>query len=226
MDVDAELTLLVDGQLDPAREAELSAQPELASRIALMRAGRDQLRSAAASVEAPFELRSRLAEAPRRRRARRWRPLAALAGVAAAALIALVLATSGGGPTVDGVLAAVGRTPAATVSPGGGAMLRERVEEVRFPNYEEKFGWRAVGKRTDEVDGRSVTTVFYARDGERVSYSIVDGDALDGPSAVTPVGAHSVTWRRLGHTCVMRGTVSTPALAELAGWNAKGEIPF
>jgi anti-sigma factor RsiW len=236
MDLDGELALLVDGQLEASRAAELEAQPELAARIAQIRAGRDQLRAAAASVEAPFELRRRvdaLGGAPRGRRLR-WRPLAALAGVAAAAVIALVLATSGGGPTVDAVVAAVSRTPAAAVSPAGGPLLSEQVEGVRFPNYEEKFGWRAVGKRTDEVDGRDVTTVFYARDGERVSYSIVAGEALPEPSGRridaegTPVTVTdgAVTWRRLGHTCVMEGTVDAAALAELAGWKAKGKLGF
>src|SRR5829696_6475945 len=144
--LDAELVLLVDGQLDRERAAALESQPELAARIARVRAGREALLAAAASVDAPFELRRRvdsLAGAGRPRR-RRWRPLAALAGIAAAAAVALVLATSGGGPTVDGVLAAVGHSPAAAVSPSGGALLPVQVEGVRFPDYREKFGWRAV----------------------------------------------------------------------------------
>ena len=84
------------------------------------------------------------------------------------------------------------------------------------------------------MDGRSVTTVIYARGDDRVRYSIVAGDALSEPSGrdldaegtrvrVTDDG---VTWRRLGHTCVMQGTVGVRALAELAGWKAKGELAF
>jgi len=233
MDLDGELTLLVDGQLDASRAAELEARPELAARIALMRAGRDQLHAAAASVEAPFQLRERLASPPRQR-ARRWRPLAALAGLAAAAVLALVLATSGGDPTVDGVLAAVGRAPAAAVSPTGGPLLREQVDGVRFPDYRQKFGWRAVGKRSDEVDGRPVATVIYARGDDRVRYSIVAGDVLPEPSGRdleaegtrVRVTDGAVTWRRLRHTCVMQGSVGVRALAELAGWKAKGEVAF
>jgi anti-sigma factor RsiW len=235
--LDAEIAMLVDGQLDPQRAAELEARPELAGRIALARAGRDQLRAAAASVEAPFELRQRLSSlgSSPRPRPLRWRPLAALAGVAAAVVLALVLATSGGEPTVDRVLAAADRAPAAYVPSGGGALLPVDVEGVRFPDYREKFGWRAVGKRSDEVDGRDVTTVYYARGGERVRYSIVSGAALAEPDGrdvdaegtrVRVIDEDAVTWRRLGHTCVMQGTVGARALADLAGWKAKGEVAF
>jgi len=112
------------------------------------------------------------------------------------------------------------------------------VEGVRFPDYEEKFGWRAVRKREDEIDGRDVTTVFYERAGERVRYSIVAGDALAEPDGedIEAEGTrlrridtgNAVTWRRLGHTCVMDGSagVSVATVAELAGWKAKGEVAF
>ena len=236
--LEAELAQLVDGQLEPERAAALEARADLASRIALARAGRDQLRAAAASVEAPFELRRRVDALPARARRRRWRPLAALAGAGAAAAVALVLVTAGGAPSVGDVLDSTGASPAAAISPAGGPLLPVGVEGVRFPNYEEKFGWRAVGKRDDEVDGRDVTTVFYARGGERVSYSIVAGDALAEPDGediesegtrLRRIGAgNAVTWRRLGHTCVMDGSsaVSVAAVAELAGWKAKGEVAF
>ena len=142
--------------------------------------------------------------------------------------------SGGGGPTVDGVLADTGRAPAAAVSPRGGPLLPVEVEGVRFPDYEEKFGWRAVGQRDDEIDGRKVRTVVYARGRDRVTYSIVAGDALAEPSGrdiaaegtrLRVIGDGAVTWRRLGHTCVMEG----PALrtvAELAGWTAKGKVVF
>jgi hypothetical protein len=237
--IDAELAQLVDGSLEPARASELEAA--FGDRIARMRAGRDLARTAAASVEAPFELRRRvdaLGSAPSglvSRRLRDWRPLAALAGVAAAALIALVLATGSGAPTVTAVLDAAGGAPAAAISPAGGPLLPVEVEGVRFPDYEEKFGWRAVGQRTDEVEGRSVTTVTYARGDERVRYSIVAGDALDQPdgadidaegTALRQVGPNALTWERQGHTCIMEGSAPLGTLAELAGWKAKGEVPF
>jgi hypothetical protein len=71
-----------------------------------------------------------------------------------------------------------------------------------------------------------------------VSYSIVAGDALDEPegqdleaegTTLRRIGDEiAVTWRRQGHTCVMSGDaeVSLATVAELAGWKAKGEVPF
>jgi anti-sigma factor RsiW len=236
---DAELAQLLDGSLEPARAAELEAA--FGDRIARMRAGRDLARDAAASVDAPFELRRQVDALARptglaSRRLRDWRPLAALAGVAAAALIALVLATGSGAPTVQAVLDVAGQAPAAAVSPQGGPLLPVEVEGVRFPDYQEKFGWRAVGRRTDEVDGRSVTTVTYARGDERVRYSIVAGEALAEPDGedleaegtrLRRIGdSNAVTWERQGHTCVMDGSAPLGTLAELAGWKAKGEVPF
>jgi hypothetical protein len=238
--LEADLVLLVDGLLEEARAAELEARPELAPRIALLRAGRDQLRAAAASVEAPFELRRRvdaLTSRPSRGR-RRWRPLAALAGAAAAAAVALILVTAGGAPTVGDVLDSAGSAPAAAVSPSGGPLLPVAVDGVRFPNYEEKFGWRAVGRRDDAIDGRDVTTVFYERGGERVRYSIVAGEALTEPDGedIEAEGTRlrrldagtALTWRRLGRTCVMEGSpgVSLRTVAGLAAWKAKGKVAF
>ena len=237
-ELDAELVLLVDGRLARERVAELEARPELAGRIALVRSGRDQLHVAAASVEAPFELRRRVDALAAARPRRRWRPFAALAGAGAVAAAVLVLLMSGGAPSVGDVLDAAGGSPAAAISPAGGPLLDDEVEGVRFPDYRAKFGWRAVGRRTDELDGRDVTTVFYERGGRRVRYSIVAGEALAEPDGEDVEvegtrlrrigGGNAVTWRRQGHTCVMAGSpgVSAATVAELAGWKAKGEVPF
>ena len=240
--LEGELALLVDGRLDSeqaaAIETRAAAEPDLARKITLVRAGRDQLRAAADATEAPFELRRRVDElAPAPRRAR-WRPFAALAGVGAAAAVALALLVAGGAPSTGDVLEAALRPPVATVTPTGGPLLEEQVEGVRFPDYQAKFGWRAAGQRDDEVDGRLVRTVTYRKDGQRVRYSIVAGDALDEPDGedleaegtrLRRIGdENAVTWRRGGHTCVMDGSagVSLDTVAELAGWKAKGEIRF
>ena len=242
--LEAELVLLVDGGLAPERaaaiEASAAADADLRSRIALMRAGRDRLRAAAEATEAPFELRRRvdalIARPPRGRRRRL--PFKVLASAGAALAVALALVLGGGAPSVGDVLDAAGESPAATVTLTGGPLLKVHVEGTRFPDYERKFGWRAVGQHEDEVDGRLVRTVDYRKDGDRVSYSIVAGDALDEPDGsdleaegtrIRRVGdARAVTWRRGGHTCVMEGSsgVSVDTLAELAGWKAKGEISF
>jgi anti-sigma factor RsiW len=242
--LEAELVLFVDGQLESERaaaiESRAAADPELARRISLVRAGRDRLHAAAADTEAPFELRRRtdaLAARPRRAR-RRWRPIALVAGVGAVAAVGVALLVAGGAPGAGDVLQAALRPPVAAVTPTRGPLLEEQVEGVRFPDYEEKFGWRATGQRDDEVDGRLVRTVTYRKGGQRVRYSIVAGDALDEPDGedleaegtrLRRLGdENAVTWRREGHTCVMDGSpgVSLDTIAELAGWKAKGEIPF
>ena len=66
--------------------------PQLSRRIALIRAGREQLHAAAASVEAPFELRRRVDALAAARPRRRWRPFAALARRAWPPPLVLVLA--------------------------------------------------------------------------------------------------------------------------------------
>jgi anti-sigma factor RsiW len=242
--VDADLVLFVDGRLGHDRasalEARAAADPALRHRIDLVRAGRDQLRAAAAATEAPFDLRRRIdaliAQPPRARP--RWRPLAVLAGAGATLVVVIALVLGAGGPSVGDVLDAAGGAPVATVTPTGGPLLKVQVEGTRFPDYEEKFGWRAVGQHEDEVDGRLVRTVDYRKGNDEVSYSIVAGDALEEPDGddleaegtrLRQVGdATVVTWRRGGHTCVMEGSsgVSLDTVAELAGWKAKGEIRF
>jgi hypothetical protein len=242
--LEAELLLFVDGGLTRERAAALEANatsdPELRRKVALMRAGRDQLRAAAAATEAPFELRRRidaLLARPARTRRRRF-ALPALAGATAALAVVVALVVGGGGPSVGDVLDAAGGSPVATVTPTGGPLLSVQVEGTRFPDYQQKFGWRAVGRHDDNVDGRLVRTVDYRRGANEIRYSIVAGDALDEPDGedleregtrLRRIGnARAVTWRRGGHTCVMEGSrgVSLDTIAELAAWKAKGKIAF
>lgn len=244
-ELEAELVLFVDGGLEPERTAAIeklvASDSGLARTIALVRGGRDRLHAAAGATEAPFELRRRVDDlAARPRRARlRLRPLALLAGTVAMAAVVVALALSASGPPgVGDVLEAALRPPVATVTPSEGPLLDVKVDGVRFPNYEEKFGWRATGRREGEVEGRLVRTVTYRKGGERIAYSIVAGDALEEPEGddleaegtrLRRIGdANAVTWQREGHTCVMEGTpgVGLDTVAELAGWKAKGEIPF
>lgn len=240
--LEAELLLFVDGGLDAERRSAIearAAEPDVARRIALIRAGRDRVREAAAETEAPFELRRRIdGLAKRPRRARRWRPFAVLGGAAATAVVLVLLVVAGGGPSVGDVLDAAGQSPAAVVTPTRAPLLGVGVEGTRFPNYEEKFGWRAARQHEDEVDGRLVRTVDYRKGGETVSYSIVAGEALAEPDGqnlevegtrLRRIGDRvAVTWRRGGHTCVMKASsgVTLGTIAELAGWKAKGAIRF
>jgi hypothetical protein len=248
---EADLTALADGRLEPARRAEVEARVESDARLAhaldRQRAGLTAITAAAASVSAPVALRSRV-EAMQREPAprRRWRMpslriLVPAAGLAVAAAVALFVVFAGGAPSTDTILAAATRPPTATVSldPTQPALLRDRVEEVRFPNFEGKFGWEAKGTRTDELDGRDTRTVFYRREGREAAYTIVGGEALPWPdgerTTIDGVKLRSfidgdrtvVTWRRGGRTCVLSGRgVSKASLLELAAWKGKGAVTF
>ena len=89
--------------------------------------------------------------------------------------------------------------------------------------------------RSDELGGRTVTTVFYANAaGRRIGYSIVDGQALALPIGGRAAVWHGtrfdvlhqgvstvVTWRRDGHTCILVGSrVGAKTLLTLADWQA------
>lgn len=239
---EAELTRLADGTLPkPAHEAlraRVARSPELQARL------REQERAvglvnAAAELTAPAGLRASVQEAAdasivgraRRRRAadrRRiavWRPRASIALVALAAMLVAVVSIAlhgGASPTVDrtarlALAAATGPPPAVDPSDPGLLSLRASgASRIPFPSYNRLGRWRASGVRHDTLDGRRVTTVFYAVGSARAGYSIVSGGALPvprgshlrGPHGVLYVlassdGARLITWRRDGHTCVI-----------------------
>lgn len=247
-----ELAALADGTLDAGRQAAVlaavEASPELAAAYAGQVRAMDALRLANTHVEAPLALRERLASAqaaPARAPSRRFGWMAGLASaVAAVVLLTFVLLPGGaGGPTVAEAAEAVARGPVAAApgpDPQRDKLLALAVDGVAFPDYAEKFGWTAVGTRTDRVEGRTITTVVYEKDGRRVAYGIVDGDALDVPDdagtataegttlrVLTSGGRDVVTWERQDHTCVMVADgVPQDTLTELAGWKGKGAIDF
>jgi hypothetical protein len=251
---EAELAAFADGQLDAPQRADLERRlaqdAGLAHAYERQRAGMVAIVTATESVSAPLALRSRIEAmqrgeaAPRPRR--RWRPSFGrwmpAAGLAAAAAVALVVVLLGGPPSTSAMLAAATRPPAAAVSldPTQPALLRDRVETVRFPNFEGKFGWEATGVRTDEIGGRQTKTVFYRHEGRRIAYTIVEGEALPWPedaAETTRDGVEMqtfkdgdrtvVTWRRDGRTCVLSATnVPTDELLTLASWNGKGAVAF
>jgi len=246
----AELVAFLDGRVDAARAAELQARaardPALAAALDRRRRVMGIIDAAAADAQAPHDLRLRVdalgARRPVRRRSRRrWLPLAGLAAVAGAAVLAVVLA-AGDELTVRETLAAAIRPPvaAAGIDVRQPRLLNESVDEVRFPNLRPKFGWRAVGARSDDLEGRGARTVFYTKGGRRIAYTVVAGDPLDQPGDVRPTvtggvelrtlradGRTLVTWRRLGHTCVLSSADVDPAtLRELAAWKGMGAVRF
>jgi len=242
----ADLAAAADGTLDPARQAEIEAMAaedaELADALERQRRAVSLIRGATGAIEAPLALRERL-EADRQRLARprarrRWFSVA-LAGAAAAVVLLAVVLAAPGGPTVEEAAAFATAPPTAPAPSAQGAELDLSQDGLAFPAWVEKFGWEATGSRTDELDGRSTTTVFYAKEGKTLAYTIVGGDALDAPDGTvieaegTPVtvfedgGRRIATWEREGNTCVLSGEgVDAAKLADLAGWTGKGALAF
>ena len=254
---EADLAAFADGQLDAARRADverlLTSDADLARAYERQRAGMVAIATAAESVSAPLALRSRVeamqrgepvpgARESRRRRFSlgRWLPVGSAVAAAAIALVVIVLL--GGAPSTQQMLAAATRPPTGIVSldPTQPALLRDHVEQVRFPNFEGKFGWEATGVRTDDIGGRTAKTVFYRNEGRRIAYTIVDGKALDWPADATPTPRDGVdlrtfhdgdrtvvTWRRDGRTCILSSTsVPRDELLTLASWKGKGAVTF
>jgi hypothetical protein len=203
---------------------------ELRELLARQRTAIHAIRRAAGP--APDGLRARIgATLPMRR----WRPAAAIAAAAAAAALVLVLLLPSGAPEAPSVAEAARLADKEPTDPppdpqaGHDTVLARQVGGIRFPRWEPRFGWRATGERTDRLDGRRAVTVFYARRGSRIAYTIVAGRPLPAPRGARVVrdgtefrflGA-SVTWRRKGHTCVLSGRdVPAGSLLNLASWRA------
>jgi anti-sigma factor RsiW len=212
-EVEADLVALADGNLSPVRrieiEARVAAEPSLAAALEQQRAALSLL--AGLNQPAPLDLRRRVCELRRRRRGivlRRWLPLGFVATAAAAA--ALMLLVAGGAPAVDEVVAAALRP--ATAQPTGA----EQLDGLRFPR---PANWRAVGVRSDTLDGRATRTVFYERGGRRVAYTIVAGPPLDASSGhLRSRGRAAFRWVRDGHTCVISGSVDSALLTNVSRW--------
>jgi hypothetical protein len=240
---EGELARLADGSLPEDRRADVLAQirqsPELTAAYAEQERAVTMLRTL--EEPAPASLRARVDEltgataAPRR--APRWRRAFVLPGATAiaAAVAAVVVLVSGGGATptvpVAARLALASATlPAPPVDPHQAHNLTLTAAGIPFPAWGPQRGWTANGARTDTVDGRRITTVFYVgRTGKRIGYAITDGAPLSGVhgDTVTRYGvrftlqqsgpAHLISWVRSGHTCVIAGrSVTFPALLALA----------
>jgi hypothetical protein len=162
----------------------------------------------------------------------------AFAGLTAALVLLAALVGGGGGGafTVREVAAATLR-PATTGAPApdenNPSELTAAVDGVAFPNWADRFGWRASGERTDRLAGRTIITVFYVdRHGRRLGYAIVGGTRpppLDGTVAwhgrtsfhlFVYAGAGAVAWLRTGHLCVVTGRrLDSATLLRLASWS-------
>jgi Putative zinc-finger len=248
-----ELAALADGTLPAKRRAEVEAHlqesPELAALLEEQRSAVSALRSVAAQVDAPSGLRARIdAERARRSAPRFRRPRVLALGFAAAAAVAAlaVLVTIPGGVSGPSIAEAAtiatrpAEEPAPQPLPEEPKLLDAEIEGVVFPAWDEKFEWRAVGAREDELDGRETKTVFYEKDGKRIAYTVVGGEALDVPDEARTGrregtdlhffesdGRTIVTWERDGKTCILSGVdVPRPTLLKLAAWKGMGAVPF
>ena len=100
----------------------------------------------------------------------------ALAAVAAVAIAAGLTGGTSSGLSVrqTSTLTLRGATaPAPAERPGNRGQLAAAVDGISFPYWEERFGWRSTGARSDHLDGRTVTTVFY-QDSARTAARLCD----------------------------------------------------
>jgi hypothetical protein len=247
----ADLAAAADGTLPPARQAEVEAlaagDAGVAAALDEQRRALTLIRGATAELRAPLELRERL-EADRERASRiggarfrrRWFSIGLAGAVAAAVLLATVLVAPNA-PTLQDAAAFGGLPPTGDAPAAQGKLLDAAQDGVRFPEWGAKFGWKATGTRTGEIEGRPATTVYYEKDGKTIAYTIVGGDALDVPDDARTVnvegteialfatddGRPAATWERNGHTCVLAGAgVPDDKLSALAGWKGLGAVEF
>jgi hypothetical protein len=252
--VERDLARLADGTLDP-RERErverlVSGSAELQARLREQRFAVEATRSIVRRESAPLTLhlhrptlaaRSRLSHAAR---PRRRTPLFALGAITSAGALLWTIAVLGGsqaGLTVAQA-ATLGSRPATMVvgepRDDGVTLPGLSASGLPFPYWEDHFHWDAGGARTDRLDGRSETTVFYRRAGQSLAYTIVSGKSLpsaagartlvrSGTTLVVYPNTGVVTWLRRGHTCVLSGRgVPLQALVKLAVWRGQGRIPY
>jgi hypothetical protein len=233
------------------RSSDVRAPEALHERIQALSRQRSKLpwgrRVRADEGDTPGERRASGFPASSRAASGRLAPLLSwkLGAAVAAAAIAGALVAGLTGPGSSSL--SVRQASALTLRPATGAApphsrsdrptLAVSVNGLAFPYWEDRFGWRAIGARTDRVAGREVTTVFYGNHrGQTIGYAIVSGAnpprISEGMMAwrggvhywLTSVnGVPAVTWLRDGHLCVVSGRgVDSATLLRLASWTDHG----
>lgn len=137
-----------------------------------------------------------------------------------------------GEPSVEQIVrvaAVASQAPAPPVDRAHPRRLAAHVGDVWFPSWR-GLRWRAVGRSSKTVAGRTAMTIYYARDDHaRIAYTIVGGGPLPWPEETRAVERDGmrlhvysderrrvVTWRERGQQCVIAGPRSLPAAALLA----------
>jgi anti-sigma factor RsiW len=247
----AELAAYADGTLPAERrgslEARIAESPELQELLDRQR-GSLAATKMLADEPTPASLRTTVEERTRggaaRRPRRRLVPGLALGSAAiAATAIVLVLALAGGpsGPTVADAARLASQPPSGPAPARldhSQTKLTAHVDGVVFPDLTHPWGWRQVGVRHEQLDGRTATVVYYEKGAQRVGYVITAGSALRSPTGAESVTKHgvryqtldvdghpAVTWERLGHTCVLTGT-SPAELLRIASWRGGGTLQY
>jgi anti-sigma factor RsiW len=248
----ADLAAYADGTLPADRrgpvEARIAASPELQELLDRQRKAVAATREAA-SEPVPASLRDAVRDRVRggdtsRRRPRLVPGLALGGAIAAAAAVVLTLVLAGGpsGPTVADAARLASQPPTGSAPArldDSKAKLKARVDDVVFPDFSRMYGWHPVGVRQEQVEGRDAKVVYYERKGDRIGYVITSGSALPQPSGAKTVkrwgvpfdkltvdGKATVTWERLGHTCVLTGAASPSELVKLASWRGGGTLSY
>jgi anti-sigma factor RsiW len=246
-DIEHELAALADGSLAPKRREQAHARVRDSRELQAALAEQQRAVELMGAVEvcAPASLHRQvegmIGTARRRRRLATMRVGLAAATSAALAAIAVAIALSGGTSSGFSVqrAAALTLSPATTTAPvedeAHRAQLVASVDGVPFPYWEERFGWRGSGARSDRLAGRSVMTVFYSNaEGRRIGYAIASGRApiTHGGTVIkrwgvsyrvlSQDGATVVSWQRAGHLCVVSGRgVNARTLLGLASWGSE-----
>jgi hypothetical protein len=238
------LTGLADDAVDGRRlrrAEELVA--ELPDGHALLERQRRVSRALRTGPVAPVTLASP-AVAERRAASVRWlRPAAGLAAAIVAVVVVLLGVRPEGPPTLEAVVGLGARAPEQRAPAEDGPLLRAQHAGVAFPAWRRTFGWRAIGQRSEEINGRPTRTVFYEHEGHRIAYTVISGAQLPPPAHARRVerdgvsialyhdarhGGHEVAvFERDGRTCVLSGHVKhTDTLLKLAAWHGDSRVSF
>jgi hypothetical protein len=144
-------------------------------------------------------------------------------------------------PTVIDVLRRSTAGPEAPSAQDVEPEFAAQVDGVHFPNLELNggFQWKAVGGRSDRLDGRITWTVFYEHGEDLVGYTIVGGSPLETPAdaergreegvdvaLLRDEHGHDVAmFERDGRTCLISGYVEKRStLVRLATWTKEEEV--